>query len=238
MAPVLHLRAWLIPLLAMRTIAFSRIPTRKGAFPSLSRSSLFVSEVEVPSAGEDETANEVDECPRGYYLDSVTQQCARLGPLGRISQVIEMWGPLKTVSTKISGWSGVGTHGISSSGVGFVLSYAILSNINGAFSLSCAWYLTCRKTGLSPLVPGQWKSLLGSYGSIYVLLQVVRPFRVAAAVAMSKLSKELLEQTQERFKCSRAVAIIIQYAVGWVAWAAIVFIGIGTSSLATGVPIY
>lgn len=180
---------------------------------------------------------EAEECPPGYYLDSVNESCNELGPLGKASQRVEGAGPFRSTSRAISNLFGVDTERISRLGVAFALSYSIISTINGSITLSITWYMSSKRTGLSPLAPGQWKSLLASYGALYAFIQLLRPFRVAAAVAMSKLSKEFLEQTQEKLQCSRGFAIFFQYALGWVAWLAVVSIGVALASFLSGVPI-
>ena len=73
---------------------------------------------------------------------------------------------------------------------------------------------------------------------IYGVIQLLKPFRVAAAIAMSKLSAEYLEMTQAKLNCSRAVAIGCQYAMGLVAMATCASIGVSIVSLVTGVPIF
>lgn len=94
---------------------------------------------------------------------------------------------------------------------------------------------TQHKTGLSPLYPGQKRQLFTSYAMIYGALQLLKPFRVAAAIAMSKLSSEYLEMTQERFNCSRNVAIGCQYMMGQFMMGATFFVGVSIVSLVTGV---
>mmetsp|Transcript_63020 Transcript_63020/g.186156 ORF Transcript_63020/g.186156 Transcript_63020/m.186156 type:complete len:242 (-) Transcript_63020:632-1357(-) len=182
--------------------------------------------------------DEAEQCPKGYYLDSVHQSCNKLGPLGRMSQKVESAAPFQYASRAISNLFGVDTDRISRLGVAFALSYSIISNINGSITLSIAWFMSSKKTSLSPLAPGQWKSLLASYGTMYAFIQLLRPFRVAAAVAMSKLSKEFLEQTQDKFDCSRGVAIMFQYLLGLVAWVAVASVGIVLASTSSGVPIF
>ena len=105
----------------------------------------------------------------------------------------------------------------------FVIPFLLLQNV---------------QTGLSPLVPGQWKSLLAAYATIYGLVQIIKPFRVAAAIAMSKLSKEFLDQTQVRLHCNKRMAVVVQYALGWVAWSVLAVTGIGVASTAAGVSIW
>jgi hypothetical protein len=180
-----------------------------------------------------------EECPPGYFLDTLHARCSKLGPLGRASQVIETsFGPFKKASTAISNLFGIDKERIASHGVAFALSYSIISNINGAISLSVAWYMTCARTNLSPFLPGQWKELLKSYGAIYALIQLLRPFRVAAAIAMSKLSSEFLEQTQARLDCSRGMAIVFQYLLGQIMLAICAAFGVMLASWVSGVPVW
>lgn len=53
--------------------------------------------------------------------------------------------PIRRTSTVVSALFAVDQDTIKSLGVGFALSYAILSTINGAITLSCAWYLSCKR---------------------------------------------------------------------------------------------
>ena len=178
-----------------------------------------------------------EECPMGYWLNSVKQTCQPLSPLGRLSQKIETAGPLRNIYKKVSNVFGIDYKKIARTrGISFFLAYSIISNLNGAISLSVAWYMTVKRTGVSPLVPGQKKSLLASYAMIYGALQLLKPFRVAAAVAMSKVSAEYLDVTQERFQCSRNVAIGCQYLMGQFMMAAAFAMGVTVVSLVTGVP--
>ena len=64
-----------------------------------------------------------------------------------------------------------------------------------------------------------------------------KPFRVAAAIGMSKLSAEYLEVTQDKLHCSKGVAIAIQYTSGWIIMAACAVLGVSIVSLLTGVPL-
>lgn len=87
-------------------------------------------------------------------------------------------------------------------------------------------------------MPGQWKSLAAAYGTIYAFIQIFKPFRVAGAIAMSKGSRALLQQTQQKINCSRGVAIVLQYSLGWLLWALLASMGIGLASLGSGVPVF
>lgn len=121
-------------------------------------------------------------------------------------------------------------------GVSFGLSYSLLSNINGAVTLAVSWYMTCQRTGVSPVY--QWKALLKTYGAMYALLQAIKPLRVAAAISMASVTKTWLDSTQERFQCSRSKAVAVHYACGYVVQATIASIGIVIASTTSGVPIF
>jgi len=88
----------------------------------------------------DQPDNELEECPPGYYLDSVHKSCNPLGPLGKVSQIVELTGPFRTIYKKITALFGVDPKRL---GVAFALSYSVISNINGSISLSIAWYMSC-----------------------------------------------------------------------------------------------
>ena len=94
------------------------------------------------------------------------------------------------------------------------------------------------QTGLSPLVPGQWKSLLAAYGGLYAIITLLRPLRVMAAAALSKKTTTLIDLTQDRLGCSRTTAIVVLYSVGFVAWMTTLGCGISLASACSGVPIW
>jgi hypothetical protein len=186
---------------------------------------------------QDEVDVQDTDCPPGYFLNSIQNSCTPLGPLGRISQAIETFGPFKKAYKSISNLFGIDAKRISNLGVTFVLSYSFISQINASITVSVAWYLSSKRTGLSPLAPGEWKSLLAAYGTIYAAIQLLKPFRVAAAVAMSKLSKEFLEATEQKFDCKRGTAIAFQYALGWMTWVLLATAGVTIASFSSGVPV-
>lgn len=153
------------------------------------------------------------------------------------SQLVEtLVGPVKQASTTIASLCGIDRKKMSSLGVSFALSYSVISNINGAASLTVAWYMTCTRTGISPL--WQWKELLKSYATIYAVIQVLRPFRVAAAIALSKVSKEFLDQTQAKLDCSRRYAVALHVVLSQVMYAACAGMGVISASCLSGVPIF
>ena len=121
-------------------------------------------------------------------------------------------------------------------GVSFGLSYSLLSNINGGVTLGVSWYMTCQRTGVSPVY--QWKALLKTYGTMYAFLQALKPIRIAAAISLARTTEQWLDSIQGRFDCGRSKAVAAQYALGYVAQAIVASVGIFVASSASGVPVF
>ena len=85
------------------------------------------------------------DCPMGYWLNSVEQTCQPLGPIGRISQQIETLPRFRGIHERITTVFGIDKAAIRKKGVSFALAYSIISNLNGAISLSVAWYMTVKR---------------------------------------------------------------------------------------------
>ena len=94
------------------------------------------------------------------------------------------------------------------------------------------------QTGLSPLAPGQWRSLLAAYASLYVVAALVRPLRIALALGVTHKMEKLLQYMQKRIGCTRTSAIGIVFGVGIVMWIACGVAGVTLASALAGVPIW
>lgn len=127
---------------------------------------------------------------------------------------------------------------IAKMGIDFGLTYNMISNINGSFTLSAAWYISSMKTGLSPLAPGQWRSLLAAYASLYVVAALIRPFRIALALGATHKMEHLLQYMQKRIGCTRPSAIGMVFGFGVVLWLTCCFTGVTLASALAGVPLW
>ena len=107
---------------------------------------------------------------------------------------------------------------------------------------SFAHFLSCRtviyQSGLSPLAAGQWKALLGTYAGLYVFITLFRPLRLAVAVGLTKRVAHLLEQTQDRFRCSKTVSAGMVLSAMLSFWLIFASCGITLASIFSGVPIW
>lgn len=127
---------------------------------------------------------------------------------------------------------------VAKMGIDFGLTYNMISNINGSVTLSTAWYIASMKSGLSPLAPGNWRSLLAAYASLYVVAALVRPLRIAVALGATHKMERLLQYMQKRIGCTRTNAIGIVFGAGVVVWIALCVGGVTLASALAGVPIW
>lgn len=145
--------------------------------------------------------------------------------------------PFQKISSNICNMLGIDKSKIGNLGVSFALAYSLISNLNGAVSLSTAWYMTSVRTGLSPLVAGQWPELLKSYGMLFAILQCLKPFRMAAAVALSPYAQLALQRLQHSLQCSKGMAAAMHYVAGWIVTTPVAVGGVLCASGLSGVPL-
>eukprot|EP00934_Nitzschia_sp_Nitz4_P002893 Nitzschia sp. Nitz4//scaffold45_size130396//58438//59082//NITZ4_003448-RA/size130396-processed-gene-0.101-mRNA-1//-1//CDS//3329552395//2883//frame0 len=128
---------------------------------------------------------------------------------------------------------------LAKAGLSVALSYGWVSNYSYACTMSLAWYLFSKRTGLSPLAPGQWKPFLAVYAAFYVFNNLVRPIRFALALSLSTYLDRMVQAIQNRWNCRRGVAMTVIILLGNVVGTfALMGLGISTASVAAGVPIW
>jgi hypothetical protein len=98
-------------------------------------------------------------------------------------------------------------------GMSALLAYDFVSNISGVIviAVSLAWFVFCKKTGVSPLDPGQKPAFLVTYTAFSVTLNVVRPARFALSMAISPYFERVRKAISTYLGVSthRAVVIMI-----------------------------
>mmetsp|Transcript_6652 Transcript_6652/g.18627 ORF Transcript_6652/g.18627 Transcript_6652/m.18627 type:complete len:136 (+) Transcript_6652:821-1228(+) len=125
-------------------------------------------------------------------------------------------------------------------GLSVMLSYGWVSNMSYCITLSVAWYIFSKQTGLSPLAPGQWKKFLAVYGGFYIFNNLIRPLRVAASVAVSPYFDRLVQQVQEKLKLQRkATAVTLTVLVVNLFGTTALMCGlVAVASALAGVPVF
>lgn len=124
-------------------------------------------------------------------------------------------------------------------GLAAALSYGWVSNMSYSVTVSLAWYISCKRTGLSPLAPGEWKGFLAVYSGFYIFNNIIRPARLAVSVAISPKFDDVVANIQKRFNVNRATAITITVVTANV-FGTIFFMSMGIllASTLAGVPIF
>mmetsp|Transcript_2942 Transcript_2942/g.6370 ORF Transcript_2942/g.6370 Transcript_2942/m.6370 type:complete len:299 (+) Transcript_2942:103-999(+) len=124
-------------------------------------------------------------------------------------------------------------------GLSALLSYGFVSNMSYAVTLSLSWYGFSKKTGLSPLAPGQWKPFLAVYAGFYVFNNIIRPLRFGASVVVAKYFDNFVAFIQNKTKLSRkwSIAVVVFLANVCGTFAAM-GLGVSIASTAAGIPIF
>ena len=71
-----------------------------------------------------------------------------------------------------------------------------------------------------------------------MVICLMRPLRLALAVAMTRKTENFLQYLQDRLGCTRAVAIGLKISLGLVVWGCMCALGVSLASAASGVPIW
>jgi len=124
-------------------------------------------------------------------------------------------------------------------GFSVLLSYGFVSNMSYSVSVSLAWYVFSKQTGVSPLAKGQWPKFLAVYAGFYVFNNVIRPVRITLSAYVASYFDRMVKATQEKFHCKKGVAIsIIVFFFNIVGTLSAMSAGITLASIASGVPIW
>lgn len=150
-------------------------------------------------------------------------------------------------------------------GLTAALSYGFVSNMSFAVLSSIAWYIFSKRvshergrhlffailslltifrynvqTGLSPLAPGQWKGFLAVYAGFFVFNNIVRPLRMALAIAICPAFDQAVDWVQKRVGLNnKAIAVGITVFLTNVVGTLVAFAsGVSVASHLAGVPVF
>jgi len=124
-------------------------------------------------------------------------------------------------------------------GLSVLLSYGFVSNMSYCVTVSLAWFGFSKKTGLSPLAPGQWKGFLAVYAGFYVFNNFVRPMRLAASVGVAPYFERVVNTIQRKTKLSKGASVgIVVFLANVCGTTSLMSLGIYIASLAAGIPIF
>ena len=124
-------------------------------------------------------------------------------------------------------------------GLSALLSYGFVSNMSYSVTVSLAWFGFSKKTGLSPLAPGQWKPFLAVYASFYIFNNFVRPIRLAVSVGVTPYFDRAVAAIQRKTKLSKSASIgIVVFLANFCGTLTAMSMGILLASIAAGVPVF
>jgi hypothetical protein len=124
-------------------------------------------------------------------------------------------------------------------GLSVVLSYGWVSNVSYSVTVSLAWYIFSKQTGLSPLAPGQWKPFLAVYAGFWMFNNIIRPIRVGLSIGIARYFDSIVNAVQDKLRVNKSVAVAITvFLANVVGTISLMCAGITLASLAAGVPVF
>eukprot|EP00563_Minutocellus_polymorphus_P012683 CAMPEP_0181073400 /NCGR_PEP_ID=MMETSP1070-20121207/29059_1 /TAXON_ID=265543 /ORGANISM="Minutocellus polymorphus, Strain NH13" /LENGTH=269 /DNA_ID=CAMNT_0023154469 /DNA_START=92 /DNA_END=901 /DNA_ORIENTATION=- len=124
-------------------------------------------------------------------------------------------------------------------GLSALLSYGFVSNMSYSVTVSLAWFGFSKKTGLSPLAPGQWKPFLAVYAGFYIFNNVVRPIRLAVSVGVTPYFDRAVAAVQRKTKLNKSASIgVVVFLANFCGTLTAMSLGILMASIAAGVPVF
>jgi len=124
-------------------------------------------------------------------------------------------------------------------GLSALLSYGFVSNMSYCVTVSLAWFGFSKKTGLSPLAPGQWKGFLAVYAGFYVFNNFIRPMRLAVSVGVTPYFDKAVDAVQRKTKLNKSMSIgIVVFLANICGTTSLMALGIYIASLAAGIPMF
>ena len=156
------------------------------SFYSYSRSKVFAqqwSPLYSSSSSSDETNDGADEDSTDSKGTSVEDTDVEITP-EEVSRV-QRWRQ-KLFPKKQEGDDGLTfKQKLAKLGLSVVLSYGFVSNVSYSITVSIAWFLFSKQTGLSPLAQGQWPKFLAVYSGFWIFNNFIRPLRLTLSIAVS-----------------------------------------------------
>lgn len=128
---------------------------------------------------------------------------------------------------------------LSKLGLSALLAYGFVSNVSGVVAVSSAWFIFSKRTGLSPLHPGQKAAFFTMYAGFTLALNVIRPARFALSMAISPTFDKIRKGIQVRLGVGpKTAATLMIIFINLMGTTSLMCAGIGLASMLSGVPIW
>ncbi|CAK0896739.1 unnamed protein product [Prorocentrum cordatum] len=123
-------------------------------------------------------------------------------------------------------------------GLASVLSYSVTSNASYCLITFLAMLSVMRATGASPLTSqaaaGQF---VASYAGLWLLNNLIRPLRIALAVAVAPVFNRALDRIESALSVKRGAAFAIGFVLTTLLVCAMFFAALQLPAIITGVPL-
>lgn len=100
----------------------------------------------------------------------------------------------------------INKEGLAKLGLNVLLSYGFVSNFSYISLLIASWVTHGKRTGMSPLEPGQWKLFLAIYAGFFAINNIIRPIRFSLSLLLAPAFEKLVDRVQVKFRTKRATA--------------------------------
>ncbi|CAN0359289.1 unnamed protein product [Ectocarpus sp. 6 AP-2014] len=150
-------------------------------------------------------------------------------------------GAIKRGFRRVARFFGAGKKmpNIKELGLYALLSYGFVSNASYAICVGLAWFASSKKTGLSPLAPGQWQVFLVSYAALWAINNVLRVPRFALSVSLAPAFDRFIGFLMKKTGRGKGVATgLCVFLVNFLGTFALVATGILLASIFSGVPFW
>ncbi|CAM9595977.1 unnamed protein product [Sphacelaria rigidula] len=120
-----------------------------------------------------------------------------------------------------------------------VLSYGFVSNASYAICTCIAWFISSKKSGLSPLAAGQWQLFLTCYAGLFAVNNVLRVPRFGLAVALAPTFDRFIAYLMKKSGRGKAFATgMCVFLVNVIGTLTLIVSGILLASIASGLNRY
>eukprot|EP00210_Caulerpa_lentillifera_P000486 g469.t1 len=114
-----------------------------------------------------------------------------------------------SLSDRIRSWLRLDINRIKSLGIGAILSYSFLSNVNSGICFTVAWLTHVKQTGTMPFAAGQWKKFVAIYVGLWTVYSFLRPLRIALAIALTPFVNRMMDYLVQKLAIQRRQAFFV-----------------------------
>lgn len=112
---------------------------------------------------------------------------------------------------RVKGWFKMDRKRLQDLGIGAFIAYSFVSNVNYGIFFTIAWMNHVKQTGMIPFAKGQWKAFMAVYAGLWAIQNIMRPVRIAAAIALTPLVNRMLDYLVINLGIRRRQAVMLLF---------------------------